>query len=150
MATTPDHLLFRKEFGKLVPAEDAAAEWLKKQPAGKDFWLPRPKRARNARWHRLYMKLLHVVYDNLPEPVAEHYPTFERFRKALMKGIGRYDVWQTRNGDLMFEPHSLAFDKMEQDEFEQVWADSVKVITEQFLPGVGSQELENEVMELVA
>lgn len=146
----PDRLLFRKHMGKLVPAEDAAEEWLSRQPAGKDMWLPRPKRARNSQWHRKYMKLLSIVYENLPEPVAEHYPTFDRFRKSLMVGIGRYDTWQTRRGETLLEPHSLAFDKMDQDEFERVWADSVKAITEHFLPSVGKAELEAEVEELVA
>ena len=53
---------------------------------------------------------------------------FETFRKEVTKIAGFYVVTHKLNGDVQIEAKSIAWDKMDEDEFEKLYSACVDVI----------------------
>lgn len=141
--------LFRKDAaGHLRPSTPEAQEWARKLKLGADVWVE-VRKARNAAHHRKFFALLGLLFDNLPEELEERYPTMERLRLEIILQTGRFDIHETLGGRQMLIPHSMSFAGMDQDEFEQLYTDAIRVARKRFLPSLSEADLRAAVEERV-
>lgn len=73
------------------------------------------RKFRNYKFHRKFFAMLNIVYDN-----QEQYHNFDHFRKVITMKAGYFDEVVTEKG-VVFLPKSIAFDKMDQSDFEKLY-----------------------------
>jgi hypothetical protein len=77
---------------------------------------------RNGPFHRKGMALFNLAYQN-----QEHFNNFDSCRKWITMSAGHYVETITPTG-VMYDAKSLAWDKMDNTEFEQVYSDVLDFI----------------------
>src|SRR6185312_717061 len=108
------NILLRKGVGALLPADDAAAEALKRIKLHDLVEVPLPKRPRNVKHHRKFFAMLNLVWQN-----QEIYPSVDSLLFALKVALGHADlVADLATGELHPSPRSISFASMGQDEFD--------------------------------
>ena len=101
---------------------------------------------RNLAFHRKAFALVNVIFDS-----SEGWETIEQLRKALTIRSGYVDkvIINPQTGETHIIPKSWAFNKMEQEEFEQLFNDMKTVALEMLPQGWDSALIETAVMEIV-
>jgi len=135
--------LARKEFGRLVPADDAGEEALRKWKHG-DVLTIEVKKPRNGNHHKLYWALVSLVYRN-----QSHYESPQVVHSALKLATGHYDLITSKSGQEYKVPKSTSFESMDQTEFSEYYDRVCDVIAQHFLPGVTASELKAEVEQMI-
>lgn len=135
--------VFRKHLRGLVPMNEQAEDALRKIKQDQDVFV-KFRRPRNIFHHRKLFALLNLVCNNLDAPV-----TPEQLLTVIKIRTGHVDVIKTTKGVIEI-PKSISFAAMDQTAFEQFWDKAVDFIVVNVLPGVNRQELETEVLEMVA
>lgn len=136
-------LVFRKQLFGLEPTDEASEAAMSAIKLGECIEL-RIKRPRNLQMHRLFWKLMETVYQN-----QSHYKSAEEVCTAFKLAVGHTDVVRTRRGDV-YVPRSISFAKMDQVAFHAFFKSAVDFCVSEVIPGMNSEELEREVLELVA
>ena len=136
-------LFFRKDFARLIPADDAASAALAKIKHGDEVQVE-IKRPRNIRHHRKFFALMQLVYQN-----QEKYDSLEHLVAALKAAVGHCDFLPGKDGMLVAVPKSIAFHKMDQVSFNEFYDRCIDKIARHFLLGVDSDALRAEVEELI-
>ena len=97
------------------------------KPARGEIFIVDLARRRNVGHHRKGFALLKAMFEN--QDRFEHLP-FTRFRKWVTISAGYFDTYVT--GDTThIEAHSLAFDKMDQTKFDEVYQAIITVAVEE-------------------
>lgn len=96
-------------------------------------------RARSVPQHRLYWSMLNLVADNMDTPV-----TADALHEWIKLRCGVSIMIPLRSGKIDVVPGSIAFDKMEQTEFQQFFDKAKTLIVEHLIPGLGIAALESE------
>lgn len=83
------------------------------------------RNARNPKHHKLVFGMAKCTLDNMPGPWGEMYQRDPagapyRFIKAVMHEIGIVNVMPNLDGTVRTETQSIAFENMDEDEFEPV------------------------------
>lgn len=130
--------------GRLSPADGHSAELIDALPAGKVYGAT-IKRKRNVQHLKKYWALIDAVW-----PAQALYPTSKRLGNAIKRACGLVD----ENLDpVTLKPYdevgSIAFDAMEQDEFEEFFSRAVDLICNHILPGVGREDLRRRVDDIL-
>jgi hypothetical protein len=87
-------------------------KWLMKREIGEIFEIS-IKKIRHGKFHRKHMLLEQTVFD-----AQERFTDFDRFRDWIKIGAG-FCVWEPgAKGGIVPLPKSIAYDKCEQDEYE--------------------------------
>ena len=105
-----------------IPATDREADQIKKIPNGAIIELEY-KTKRNYEFHKKVFAFFNFCFDfwvNENEFLDE-YTSFDMFRKNLLVVAGYKQVYYKIDGSLRVEAKSLAYDKMNQEEFEQCY-----------------------------
>lgn len=136
-------LVFRRYSQGFQPTDDASEAALKSAKLGECVEI-KLKRPRNLQMHRLFWKLMQTVYEN-----QEHYRSADEVCTAFKFAVGHCDTLRTKRGDVQV-PKSIAFAKMDQIAFRAFFDAAIKFCVEEVLPGLNSEALEKEVLELVA
>jgi hypothetical protein len=136
-------LFFKKDWSRLVPADDAASAALAKIKHGDEVQVE-IKRPRNIRHHRKFFALMQLVYQN-----QEHYDSIDHLIAALKTAVGHCDLVPGKGGVMIALPKSIAFAKMDQTAFDEFYDRCIDIIANHFLPGVDSAALRAEVEELI-
>lgn len=122
--------------GALHPASEDAQEAIRKLPTGDTFKV-KISRVRNPAFHGKFFAMMRFAFDiwepqnvNVPAYLQASNPdkNFDRFRKDITILAGFYDTHIRLNGDIRVEAKSLAFGKMSEDEFEDVYNACLNVI----------------------
>lgn len=71
--------------------------------------------------HRKFFALLKLAHENLPERFDGHFPTIDDLRYELVRRAGFYRSFTDLKGNVQYIPESIAFDKMSQERFEQLY-----------------------------
>ncbi len=108
------------------------------------------KQRRNVQQHKLAMAMITLVWQNIPENISHLWPTKDHFRKMLLEATGYVDEYRDIAGNVKVVPKSMAFDKMPQEEFNNFFKDAHKIIEERIIPGIGSEDLKNEILDMVS
>jgi len=140
-------LAIRKQDGQLFPVREQDAEWLHKA-SNEEYFLGNVKRlkGRNAKFFRKWWAMVDFAYDHFePEPIETKYgnpeKSKERFRKDLTVLAGHYDATYKINGDVVLEAKSIAWDKMDEDEFKLFYTATFNAITKHIFNNVDPEEL---------
>lgn len=102
------------------------------------------KRPRNVQFHRKFMALVNLVYDN-----QERYTNREALLTELKLQVGHYQEHVTLGGKLIYQPKSISFASMDDDEFSIFYAKVVDVVLRHFLTGMSEDELNTMVDSLL-
>lgn len=81
------------------------------------------KLARNYRFHKKFMSMVRHVWEN-----QDTYSTFEQVLDVVKIGAGHYELLILPNGDRNYVPKSIAFDNMEELEFDEFYEKAVQAI----------------------
>jgi hypothetical protein len=120
-----DAALYRKNGLSLVPADREARELhATLADAGSFFiqiWLPR-----NMKQHRKYFAVLRNVVE-----ATGRWTSTEHLRRDILISLNRFDEEINRfTGEVRQIPHSMAVASMPKAEFEQLYDDTIKLLTE--------------------
>lgn len=132
-------LTMRRTLGGLRPTDAMGEEALNEYPIGADLKIKATK-GRHPVHHRKFMALLHAVYEH-----QDTWPTFDLFRRAVQRACGFSEVVNDQVFDV-----SIAWSKMDQAEFEELYKKAVHLIQTRIIPGVDSADLQRQVDEILA
>jgi hypothetical protein len=135
--------LYKPTFGEfLLPATDHAAEEVAKLDTDRGY-MASITEIRNIDHHRKYFALINEAYDCWEPPIRDDLPNKyqdvdikkdrEGFRKDLQILAGYYTAYYRLNGDVRLESKSIAFDKMDQPAFEELY-DAVREVIVNMVP----------------
>ena len=102
-------------------------------------------RVRNSQHHRLFFALLNLVYEN-----QSRYTSMEHMLTALKVALGHCDTVILKDGSPPYIPKSISFASMDQDEFNDFYDRTVKLVCMEILPGVKDEILRREVLEMIS
>lgn len=138
--------LVRKQFGTLRAIDQAGEDALRAIPNGSLVQVE-VKRPRNVQHHRLYWALVSLVFESQREP--SRYATAEDVHAAIKIAAGLRTRIELPDGTVGYIPGSIAFHKMDQDEFRQFYERVCDLVAKHFLPGVNSDDLKREVESMI-
>lgn len=131
--------------GKLSPVDPRSAELWADLPRGKVL-RAKVQQPRNVEHHRKLFALLNCVH-----PHQDHYATVKGLLDGIKLATGHTEeAVNAETGETIYAPASIAFDKMDQDAFEQFYDRAVDLICRRIIPGLGRADLEREVNEILA
>lgn len=130
---------FKKIGGALVPDDDSTVDQLQKLKSGEVVRVEY-KRPRNVQFHRKFMALVNLVFDN-----QDKYHNREDLLTELKLQVGHYQEHITLGGKIVFQPKSISFASMDEDEFSTFYSKVVDVVLRYFLTGMDEDELNNMV-----
>ena len=115
-----------KDNGEVVlrPCYSSDAEQIRKLKQETEYFFE-VKANRNALFHAKAMALFRIGFEN-----QERYENFDDYRRVATMNAGFYDAIETNKGTV-YVPKSLAFDKMDQIEFQEVFERVLDVISKQ-------------------
>ncbi|MCF6442044.1 DUF1367 family protein [Pseudoalteromonas luteoviolacea] len=114
-------------------------------------------RPRNIYFHKKYMSLLKMAFDHFtPKPIEHNGRTliplknFDEFRKWVAVKAGYYEVIGYPDSSVRVRAKSIAFHKMEEDEFQGLYSRSIDALLQHVLSSYKSydevEETVNKVM----
>jgi len=137
----PEFWMVKNQFGKLSAEDDGAKGYMAKLKNG-DAVLVKVRKPRNVQFHRKYFAMLQTVFEN-----QERYEDFEAFRAEVVMRAGYWKAHHHVSGKISYDAQSLAFDKMDELAFSELYDKSIDVILEHFLPETNRDELEEAVLD---
>jgi len=132
----------------LIPAFEQDYESYKKIK-NKEFVEADFKEARNIMFHRKFMALIKLVYENLNEQDIKKYSDFNKLRKAITIAAGYFELQPLIDGTEQIVAKSIAFEKMDNFEFEKLYNSTIDVILKEFFAGVDKQNLVDEIINFL-
>lgn len=133
----------------LVPKYDSDREEFSRLKRNTDV-LVEVGQKRNYEFHKKFFALLRLTYDNFPERMEDklNVHSVEDLRTRLTIDLGLYGV--SHYGNLsVITPKSIAFDKMDETEFEKFYKMSVNHILKNYLKGVTNEQIEEEIWKFL-
>lgn len=120
----PKVYLYRSGFA-FFPAYSSDSDLLSKFREGEVIEVD-VKKARNPMFHRKFFALVKVGFE-----LQTNFKAFEWFREWIEMKAGYFESCQAPNGEWMYRAKSIAFDKIDDIEFEQIYKDvSAAIIRE--------------------
>ena len=148
----------------LTPAHQQDEDEMKKLPTTVPLRV-KISQIRNVGHHRKYFALLNHAFECWEPPALSHddmqracrleimpdeiEKNFERFRKDIAVLAGFFETVIRVNGDMVFEPKSISFAKMDQDEFEKLYDKTIDVIVKHVLRNYDGDELRRVVDQIM-
>lgn len=139
-------IILRKQDTCLI-AEDSISMDLLAKIKDNDFVTCEIRRSRSVKFHRLFFKLLDVVYEAQEEP--RQFSTIDNMLDGLKMSMGHMDEIHDCEGRHFFKPSSISFSNMDADEFRQFFDRAVDTIIKYILPNSTKEGLEAEVFSLL-
>jgi hypothetical protein len=136
-------ILCRKQFGKLLPIDDAGEAEMRRIKNGALVQIE-IKQPRNVAHLRKYWALVSLVAEN-----TERYQNAETVHEALKISVGLRTEIELPGGVKGYIPGSIAFHKMDQGEFSAFFERACDAVAKYFLPGVTSEDLKREVESMI-
>lgn len=141
-------LFMQRQKGVLVPTDEAGMRVMAKIKQGAIVTVE-VRQSRNIQHHRLYWALVHKVHENLPEDRARLYPTPGTLHEAIKVSVGLRTEFTMANGQVVFIPGSIAFEKFDQLQFSEFYDRVCTAIAKYFIPGIDEESLRAEVLEMI-
>lgn len=147
-------ILIKTPAGALIPADPQAAEYIAKLKTGQGV-KSKVTKVNNPAFHRKMMALFNLAFDAW-EPTVKTYrgevvqKQFDRFRKDVTILAGFYDTSYDIDGNVRLTAKSLAFDRMDQHEREQVYSAVINVVLQRILKQYTRDDLERVLDQVLA
>lgn len=144
MASERPPILVQRRGEFLVPQAPVDGERIRDLPAGKALKIKVTQPRRSTPQLRLYFSLLDVVAENLDQDVSG-----DDLHEWMKLRLGYSTPVRTRSGRVNYVPKSVAFDKMEHDEFTAYFARVKALVVDELIPGLNSASLEREARAML-
>ena len=131
-----------------IPYDDSDYEVVNRVPAGEIVKVEYIE-VRNYQFHKKYMKLMSVAFDNLPEQYDKQFPTMEALRKAVTVEAGYFDVTYDFDGNAGRTAQSVSYEKMGQIEFEDLYSRSLDILLQKIFIGMTPEEFTKELLSFM-
>jgi hypothetical protein len=135
--------IYRRTLDGFAPASDDAALFFGKTKLGQLVTLD-GRRPRNLKFHRKFFALIDYVFSN-----QDRYANKEDLRVELELKAGSYREHVTTKGKLVYVPKSIAFDKMDDVEFEQLYNRVIDVVLKHFVRGDTKENIDEQVNNIL-
>lgn len=147
-------ILMRTPSGVLAPVDEETAAAIARLKMGQGV-KGKFTRTRNLKFHRKFFALLSLAFDawEAPELAINGMPAAknrERFRKDLIVAAGHYEPVVSLKGELRAEPHSIAFDAMEEEDFEKLYDSVVTIVLQRILRNYTREDLDAVVENILS
>lgn len=118
----------------LKPMYDEDFDEKKKLKIG-EVYTAEVKKARNIQFHRKYFALINCAWEYQNEKVVNHFNnSVDAFRKTVEIAAGWYEpIYLIRKKEWSQAPKSIAFDKMDETEFMDLYDNVKRVLFQMFL-----------------
>lgn len=137
-------LFMKRVMDRLVPSDAISADLLAELPAGAQLRCE-VTQPRNIKHHNKFFALVHAVF-----PHQSAYLNRDDLRNELTIAAGHFHmVRDIRTGTEKAVADSIAFDKMDQTDFEPFYDAAVNIVLSKILPGVGKRDLEAQVLDIL-
>lgn len=133
--------LYKRPDGSMWPADEDAQGYLRKIAAGEVIQAS-VRKARNYAFHKKYFALLKVGFD-----CQERYTSPEAFRKEVIILAGWSTTHVHIDGTVSFNADSIAFDKMDELEFDKLYQATINVLLQHFVSHMTEDNLRNAAAE---
>ena len=106
------------------------------------------KRPRNLSFHKKYFALINLAWEYQNEKAVEHFhQNIELFRKTIEVAAGWCEpIYSIDRKEWVEVPKSISFDKMDADEFEQLYERVKDVLFKYFLKHISVEEFEKNLI----
>lgn len=106
------------------------------------------KRPRNLSFHKKYFALINLAWKYQNEISVEHFThNIELFRKTVEVAAGWCDpIYSTDRKEWVEVPKSISFDKMDEDEFQNLYERVKDVLFKYFLKNISVEEFEKNLI----
>lgn len=132
-------LLLLNTIHGLVPMYDDSYEEKKKLKLGETY-SAEIRLVRNPQFHKKYFSLINAAWELLPERQQTGFRTSENFRKYIEVAAGHCDTFYSPQRKEWVEiPKSIAFDKMDEASFSDLY-NKVRFVIDNILSPVISKE----------
>jgi hypothetical protein len=103
---------------------------------------------RNLQFHRKYFGLINCAWEYQNERVIEHFKhNIELFRKTVEVAAGWCEpVYSIARKEWIEVPKSISFDKMDEDEFQNLYERVKDVLFKYFLKNISVEEFEKNLI----
>lgn len=138
-------LYMLKQFGALRPMGPLDAEQLDELPNGCEVRVsitrPRP---RSLKMHRLFFAALALIFKN-----QDRYQTLDQLLSAVKVELGYVEWFKMRDGREIGIPQSIAFNHMDQTQFNEFFNRFCDLVQAKIIPGLKKAELTRELREMI-
>lgn len=110
---------------------------------------------RNLLFHRKYFALLNLAFDHFEPPTDYKYKgqpvkkSFDRFRKDIAILAGFYDIVVNIKNELRYEAKSIAFGNMSEDEFKELYSNTIDVILQKVMKESTYKDIDDAVNQVI-
>ena len=134
-------LTFIKTQTGLIPDCEATIEILNKVKNGEGVILDyKPKR--NYLFHKKLFALLNLIFQN-----QSHYKSIDNILEMCKFKAGYFETFVTHTGKIHYKAKSIAFDEMDNAEFEKFYSKCIDVALE--LTGISQKDLEQQIINFM-
>jgi hypothetical protein len=125
----------------LKPCYDEDYDNKKKLKIGK-IYKAKITEARNYEFHKKYFAMVNCAWEYQNEKVIEHFKnSVDNFRKTIEIAAGHYDtIYNIRLKEWVEVPKSIAFDKMDEFKFGELYDSVKRVLFTVFLKNITEEE----------
>lgn len=129
---------YKQAGGILHPASDAIAERLTKFKTG-EMYMVEIKRSRNPVFHRKVFAFFNFCFEywRCDREFLDELKQFEVFRSHLTVVAGYFDELYNLKGEVRIEAKSLAYDSMDDDEFQAFYSALINAAMRTIFQGAG-------------
>ena len=135
--------LCRSPFG-LSPATDEDRDKLRtlfREKGYDEVYEIDVKVSRNYRFHCKYFKLFQIAWEYQNEDTQEHFGSMDAWRKTVEVAAGHCDrVWSIEYNSWLEVPRSVAFDKLSEEEFQDLYERVKHVLFTIFLTDINQDD----------
>lgn len=105
------------------------------------------KRPRSVQHHRRFFAMVRFCFEHQREPVR--YLTEDAMRAALTISAGHRTEIHLPNGTLGYMANSIAFDKLDQAGFNELWDRACDAIKRHYIPGITDEHIRQGIADLI-
>jgi hypothetical protein len=114
---------------------------------GEDYEIPKKKAPRNWLFHKKYMALFRLVWENLNDEDSEKFPNERNLRKAVEMEAGHSELIYSLEYGWIKTPKSVSYEDIDQVELEELFEKCFSVVQRRFMSGNTRKEIEAELMK---
>ena len=133
--------LAKSDYGLIPATDDDAKKMLRLNLKPRQVVEVTIRKVRNYRFHRKFFALLNLGFEN-----QDWTDDFEHYRYVMTMRAGYYEKIPTDRGEAIV-PRSVSFEKMDAEEFEQLYKVMVLKVAESI--GTTEQEVMEQLIEFI-
>ena len=139
-------LFVKNTIDGLVPCDDNDYDEKKKLKLGEVYQVT-ISRPRNYEFHKKYFALINCAWECLNEKQTEFFKDINNFRKTMELAAGHSEmVYSINRKEFVEQVLSIAFDKMDNDQFQDLYNRVFDVILKYPLKNIKQEEFEKNLI----